>query len=428
MNLPDSGTAQPDIHHGGSASAPKPSVAKHVVQADVNHFFSAPLYKKDKNRVARLAPAQSQSINTLRAPTCANPHSPRDGWELAMALLRLEYALTHPYPRSKLFTTITFVLIALVLPVLVIVNIITVGHELVPSLRPDFQQNDTVPSWWVTTPLAPILRRKAPLCQPKDFGRGDTFRLSPSLFEYKVLSSWRTDTNITSGDEGRVEYRGGSFNQCYVYSIRFDLDIIESTQTLTVAIVCPVSPVVAFLETRIVFAIEVSKDIVGQYYGYGIDVIGLVGEESWDYRRIVFAMMDVISTDSLSILDRNRVDWLSLSTRAAVNEENPVFSTTNIMAKNGTGYMTGNNTMGEAEVYRATITNLMRVVQHAVQLDLSNPGSDNIFTNSSAINSTFSANPPPAGIDPNTWVDKNSFRYGWVTAPHSTFAGMLRAG
>ncbi|KDN49737.1 hypothetical protein RSAG8_01802, partial [Rhizoctonia solani AG-8 WAC10335] len=340
----------------------------------------------------------------------------------------LQYNLTHPYPRNKLFTTITFVLIALVLPVLVIVNIITVGHELVPSLRQDFQQNDTVPSWWVTTPLAPLLRRKAPRCQPKDFGRGDTFRVSPSLFEYKVLSSWRTNSTVTSEDEGRVEYRGGSFNQCLVYSIRFDLSVIESTQTLTVVIECPDFPVRAFLETRVVFATEVSKDIVGQYYGYDVDILDLVDGESRDYRRLVFAILDVMSTDSLSILDGNRLSWLSLSTRAAVNDQGVFFITTNIMAKNGTGYMFDNGTLGDAEVYRATITNLMHVVQHAVQLDLGNPGSDNIFTNASAINSTFSANPPAAGFTSENWVNKNSFRYGTVEAPYSTFAGMLRAG
>ncbi|KAH7339773.1 hypothetical protein B0J17DRAFT_716772 [Rhizoctonia solani] len=340
----------------------------------------------------------------------------------------LQYNLTHPYPRSKLFTTVTFILIALVLPVLVIVNIITVGHELVPSLRQDFQQNDTVPSWWVATPLAPLLRRKAPRCQPKDFGRGDTFRLSPSLFEYKVLSSWRTNTtNVASEDEGRVEYRGGSFNQCFVYSIRFDLSVIESTQTFTVGIMCPDFPVRAFLETRLVFATEVSKDIVGQYYGYGVDLLNFVDSESRDYHRLVFAILDVISTDSLSILDGNVLNWLSLSTRAAVDYPDMFFSVTNMMAKNGTIYMFNSNQLGEAEIYRATITNLMRAVQHAVELDLGNPSLDNIFTNSSAINNTFNANPPPAGIAVENWVDRNSFHYGRVNG-YPTFAGMLRAG
>ncbi|CAE6429436.1 unnamed protein product [Rhizoctonia solani] len=342
----------------------------------------------------------------------------------------LQYNLTHPYPRSRLFTTITFVLIALVLPVLVIVNIITVGHELVPSLRQDFQQNDTVPSWWATTPVAPLLRRKAPLCQPKDFGRGDTFRLSPSLFEYKVLSSWRTNaTNVTSEDEGRVEYRGGSFDQCIVYSIRFDLNVIESTQTLTVGIMCPDFPVRAFLETRIVFATEVSKDVVGQYYGYGLDPLSIVDGESHDYHRLVFDILDVMSTDSVSILDWTRVNWLSFSTRANVDPDSTIsFPTTYIMARNGTGSMFSNNTLGEAEVYRRTIVNLMRAVQHAVELDLGNPSSNNIFMHPLAMNHTFDANLPPSGVAPETWVDRNSFHYGLVEKPYLTFAAMLRAG
>ncbi|CAE6416632.1 unnamed protein product [Rhizoctonia solani] len=341
----------------------------------------------------------------------------------------LQYNLTHPYPRSKLFTTITFVLIALALPVLIIVNIFTVGHELVPSLREDFRQNDTAPSWWATTPLAPLLRRKAPPCQPKDFGKGDTFRLSPSLFEYKVLSSWRTTADsATFKDEGRVEYRGGSFNECYVYNIRFDLSVIELTQTLIVGIMCPTYPVLAFLETRLVFATEVSKDIVGQYYGYGVNVAALVDRESHDYRRVVFDLLDVISTDSLSILDGSHINWLSLSARADVQSTEAFFTTTNMVAKNGTSFMNDNNTMGDAEVYRATISNLMRAVQYAIEVDLGNPSLDNIFTNSSAINSTFSPNPPPTGVAPGDWVGRNSFRFGFVEKPYSTFAEMLRAG
>ncbi|CEL60747.1 hypothetical protein RSOLAG1IB_03986 [Rhizoctonia solani AG-1 IB] len=341
----------------------------------------------------------------------------------------LQYNLTHPYPRNKLFTTITFVLIALALPVLVIVNIVTVGQELVPSLQEDFRQNNTAPLWWATTPLAPLLRRKAPPCQPKDFGKGDTFRLSPSLFEYKVMSSWRTNaTNLKSEDQGRVEYRGGSFNECVVYSVRFDLSVADLTQTLTVGIMCPTYPVIAFLETRLIFATEVSKDIVGQYYGYDIDLFALVDGESHDYRRVVFAILDVISTDSLSILDGGRIEWLSLSARGRVDRPDVMFATTNMVAKNGTSTMTDDNNMGDAEVYRATISNLMRAVQYAVELDLGNPSPDNIFTNSSAINSTLSPNSPPTGVSPETWVQKNSFRYGYVENPYSTFAEMLQAG
>ncbi|CAE6438547.1 unnamed protein product, partial [Rhizoctonia solani] len=456
-------------------------------------------------------------------------------WTAGLAMQFLQYNLTHPYPKNKLFTAVTFVLIALTLPILIILNIITVGHELVPALQQDFQQNDTIPLLWTTTLLAPLLRRKAPLCQPKDFGRGDTFRLSPSLFEYKVLSSWRTSSTLKSKDEGRVEYRGGSFDQCYVYSIRFDLSVIESTQTLTVVVSCPDFPVRAFMESRIIFALDDSKDIVGQYYGgdldildlvdgdsrdyrrlvfaimdvmstdslsildgsrhnwlslstlakvdvqepsfstailvaknestqtltvvvscpdfpvrafmesriifalddskdivgqyYGgdLDILDLVDGDSRDYRRLVFAIMDVMSTDSLSILDGSRHNWLSLSTLAKVDVQEPSFSTAILVAKNGTSHMLDNE-LGDAEVYRPTIVNLMRTVQHAVQLDLGNPGPANIFTNASAINSTFSANPPFAGFDLKRWVNRNSFQYGKVEAPYLTFAEMLRAG
>ncbi|CUA66688.1 hypothetical protein RSOLAG22IIIB_00132 [Rhizoctonia solani] len=344
----------------------------------------------------------------------------------------LSYNLTHPYPRNLDFTIATVVAVLLVLPVLVVVNIITVGYELVPSLQPDFEPNVTVKSWWTTTPLAPLLRRgfKATRCQPKDFGRGDAFRLSPSLFEYKVLSSWPSNRTLTSSNGGRVEYRGGSFKECCVTSVRFDLNVLEATQTLTASVDCPGYPAKATLETSVVFATEISKDFVGQYYGSDIDIFDFVEANSTDYRRLVFAVLDVISTDSQSILDGGRINWLSLSTLADLRSGEPLFNATTTVARNGTSSMFEDNDMGDVEVYRPTIVNLIWAVHDAIQLDLGNTGSHDIFTNASAINSTFSANPPFRGFNSSNlvWVNKNSFWYGDIQPPYLTFAEMLRAG
>ncbi|KAF8608666.1 hypothetical protein BDV93DRAFT_551489 [Ceratobasidium sp. AG-I] len=342
----------------------------------------------------------------------------------------LEYNLSHPYPKSGLFTTITLVLIALVTPVLVLVNIVVVGYELVPALRPDFQANDTVPGWWNSPRLPPLLRRSAPLCEPKDIGRGDNFRLSSSLFEYRVLSSWKSERRAPE-DEGRVEYRGGSFNECFVYSMRFDYSLLEYTQTVTVGIYCPTPPVNTFLETTLVFADEISKDIVGQYYGYNIDLFSIIDEDSHDYRKAVFAVLDVISTDSLMIMGGQYLSApvLALSTRASNITNGPSFDVTFITYLNGTMHSSSDNSLGDAEIYRASIANLMVAVNHAVLLDLGNAGPGDIFLNQSAVNSTFVPNLAPVPLDPNEWVrDSNSFYYGAVIPPYQTWAEMLRAG
>ncbi|KAF8756973.1 hypothetical protein RHS01_03730 [Rhizoctonia solani] len=255
----------------------------------------------------------------------------------------LQYNLTHPYPRSKLFTTITLVLVTLVLPVLVIVNIATVGQELFPSEEISAKRHG--------------------------------FSVVGNHSSVTTLPA----TKLKSEDEGRIEYRGGSFGACFVYDIRFDLSFIESTQSLT---------------TRVVFATEHSKDVIGQFYGYDVHLIDFVDEDSRDYRRVVFDVLDVISTDSLSILDGAITQWLSLSARASVSNE----------------------------------LNFISTDMHAVELDLGNPSSENIFTNSSAVNSTFSPNLPPTGIAPRDWVGRNSFRHDRVEEPYFTFAQMLRAG
>jgi hypothetical protein len=114
--------------------------------------------------------------------------------------------------------------------------VITVGYELVPSLQPEFEPNSTALSLSHSARLPQFLRRSVPLCESHDIGKGDSFRLTPSLFEYKVLSSWRTNSNRTRPeDEGRVEYKGGSFHKCSVYEILFDHSTTHRTQTITVS-------------------------------------------------------------------------------------------------------------------------------------------------------------------------------------------------
>ncbi|KAG8680655.1 hypothetical protein FRC08_016123, partial [Ceratobasidium sp. 394] len=342
----------------------------------------------------------------------------------------LEYPLSHPYPRERTFTVVTIVLILLLLPVLVLVNVVTTGYELVPALRPEFQANDTVPDWWKSPRLPRLLRRKAPLCEPKDFGRGDIIRLTPSLFEYRILSAWRNTTIRDPEDESRVEYRGASFSQCYVYAARFDYNMMDWTQTVTVAIRCPEAPIVAFMETSVTFANDITKDLVGQYYGYNTNFFSFVNQTSRDYRKAVFAVLDVISTDSLMIMGGQYLSSPALTLSARVNE-NYTFVSTEITYLNGTFASSLDDSMGPAAIYRDSVYNLVAAVVNAVYLDLGSPGPSpsNIFRNQSAVNSTFSPNLAPIPINPDMWVrNTNSFYYGKVVEPYQTWAQMLLAG
>ncbi|QRV94083.1 transmembrane protein [Ceratobasidium sp. AG-Ba] len=349
----------------------------------------------------------------------------------------LEYPLSHPYPRERTFTIVTVVLIILVLPVLVLVNIVTAGYELVPALRPEFQANDTVPGWWNSPRLPSLLRRGAPDCEPKDFGRGDLIRLTPSLFEYKVLSAWRNLTARDPNDESRVEYRGESFNQCDLYYARFDFDVLEWTQTVTVAVNCS-GPVNAFLETSITFANDITKDVIGQYYGYNTNLFKFLDINSRDYRKAVFAILDVISTDSLMIMGGQHLAAPVLTLSARINNYYRIEST-DIRYLNGTYESTSLDSMGSASIYRSSVYNLFSAVVNAVYIDLNGPGPylrtdsgmqpNNIFRDPSAVNNTFLPNQAPASINPDSWIgDTTSFYYGRVVAPYQSWAEMLIAG
>lgn len=82
-----------------------------------------------------------------------------------------------------------------------------------------------------------LLGLDSPPCESKDIGRGDTFRVSASLFDYTVMSTWNS-TNTTSASQvqaqQRMEYTGESFANCSANTVEFDYSLVEETQTITV--------------------------------------------------------------------------------------------------------------------------------------------------------------------------------------------------
>lgn len=188
------------------------------------------------------------------------------------------------------------------------------------------------------------------------------------------------------------------------------------------------------METRVVFADEFSKDHIGHYYGQRRDFLEFVNETSRDYRRAVFGVFDMIATDSIAVLLGRHlgVDMLSLSALATIDNSSMSGLSFDVVYVT---YVNGTRTspdigFGGLELYRPTISNIMRAVQHAVLLDLGNTDQDNIFLNSSAVNSTFDPNRAPGTIPPGSWVGSgwSTYYYGDIVPPYQTWAEMLRAG
>ncbi|KAG8722354.1 hypothetical protein FRC08_003305 [Ceratobasidium sp. 394] len=276
----------------------------------------------------------------------------------------IQYPLTHPYPKKPLFEILTIIFILIVLPASVFINIVVSGYELVPVLRPNIGPNDTVPEWWNKAHVPRLLRREPPPCEPKDFGRGDVIHLTPSLFGYKVLSAWRNPTARDSHDDTRIIYKGASFKDCYAYETRFDFSLIDYTQTVTSAVYCPETPANMYMETSVTFANEITKDFVGQYYGFGTDVFDFVQETSRNYRKAVFAVLDVISTDSLMIMGHQHLSSPILSLSTILNITTREFRSTSITYANGTlGVYC--DSMGLASIYKDTVYNLATAVTNA---------------------------------------------------------------
>ncbi|KAG8713807.1 hypothetical protein FRC11_010913 [Ceratobasidium sp. 423] len=256
------------------------------------------------------------------------------------------------------------------------------------------------------------------------------------------MSTWNTSEGTKAAgvqEQKRVEYRGQSFANCFVNTTRFDYSLVELTQTVNVGVICPgydKYPIEVSMESTITFGWVLSKDFIGQYYGAGLDLLNLTETNRSDYRKVVLAALEVISTDALTIMRKSR-DHLSnaiLSTSiffdvdpAAVSPDPTVSTLAYVNGRLPDPYP------DEANIYYDTIVNLATVVIHAVNLDLGNHAPPNIFLNASLLSTAILPNlaPNDTGVHVNAsdWAEgSQTFYYGTLTPPYRTWAESLLDG
>ncbi|KAJ1300018.1 hypothetical protein OPQ81_011852 [Rhizoctonia solani] len=347
----------------------------------------------------------------------------------------LEYSLSHPHPKGHLFLLATLVIFILTLPVLILVNFVTQGSELVPSLQSHYQPNETLlDGWWGTGRLPTFFRPKPPRCQPKDIGRGDTFRLTSSLFDYTVMSTLN-NTQVTGTEvqeQIRPEYKGQNFSGCYVNNHRFEYNLFDKSQSVTVGVLCPGFPepsVEVSMQTTIKFSWELAKDFIGQYYGPGLDLLNINNTNPSDYRRVVLAVLQVISTDSLTIISKPLLSNPAGSITMNFDVD-PTTFVWNDTASTLT-YVNGSQPdpyPAEGTIYRNTIANLLTVAVDAVYIDLGSHRLGNVFRNATRFKTRISPNLPPPGINSSDWAEgSQTFHYGRLSG-YQTWADTLLHG
>ncbi|KAF8597940.1 hypothetical protein BDV93DRAFT_547657 [Ceratobasidium sp. AG-I] len=355
------------------------------------------------------------------------------------SLAELECANGHRHPQNGRFIAGTTAGLVIVLPFLIIINIVTLGYELVPSFQPNFNENNTFPAWWGTTPLPKLLNIETPPCEPQSLGRGDTFRVTASLFDYTIMSAWNTSKDTSASrvhNQQRIMYQGESFANCSANTAQFDHNLVEDTHTITVGVTCqgtPEYPVYLAMETKMVFAWLLSKDFVGQYYGPGVNLLDVSDTDSNNYRTLAFAVLEAISTDSLTIMRGNHLSnpALSISSFYNISFDNGIINTTpvsnSLMYANGT--YASPTWPAEATIYEVSIYNLVNVAVHTVNLDLGSAGPESIYRNREALNKTIGPNLAPVGTAPANWAQESlSFYYGRIPRPYQTWAQAIRAG
>ncbi|KAH7320434.1 hypothetical protein B0J17DRAFT_294185 [Rhizoctonia solani] len=350
----------------------------------------------------------------------------------------LEYNLTHPHPRNRIFLLATTFLFLLVLLALVLLNLVTLGLELVPSIQTNYQSNHTfLDDWWGTRHLPRVLRRKSPPCQPRDIGRGDTLRLSASLFDYTVVNTWNTSEGTgASGvpEQKRVEYRGESFDNCYVNSALYEYSMVHQTHSLEVGVECPGSPdypIYVSMRTKMTFAWILERDFVAQYAGSVEGAFNFTQTaNSFDCRNLVIQTLQTISTDMIVIVSRQHLSNPILGVAMAfyLDPVTDQLETYDFLLMYGN--MTRPDTFPEeVRMYEPSFTNLARAVIDAVNLDLGDQRLPNIYTNATRLREAISPNLPPNGISSADWAEGSQRGiYGNITPPYRTGAEMLLHG
>lgn len=200
-----------------------------------------------------------------------------------------------------------------------------------------------------------------------------------------------------------------------------------------VGVICPGTPeypVYVSMETKMVFAWLLSKDFVGQYYGPGLNLLNVNDVDPNDYRKLAFAALEAVSTDSLTIMRGQHLSnpVLSITSFASVGFVDGHIDTTPV--SNLLTYLNGteNSWPPEAGIYEVSIFNLMNIAAHTVNLDLGSAGPESIYLNPATLNKTIGENLAPLGIPPASWAQNSlSFYYGRITPPFETWAQMLRA-
>ncbi|CAE6409098.1 unnamed protein product [Rhizoctonia solani] len=351
-------------------------------------------------------------------------------------LLSLEYKLSHPYPRGLWFLIATVVIFSVTLPLLVVINLATLGSEQVLTLQKEFQPNETLlAGWWGTGRLPSQFRPRAPECQLRDVGRGDTFRLTSSLFDYTVKSIiTKPEHPGAQPEQIRLEYRGQNFSSCYVNGARYDFGGIDKTQSVTIHTFCPGFPyrlpVNVSMQTTVTFSDDLTIDFVGQYYGPGLDMLSFNDSNHLDYRVALLAALQGISTDSLTIMHSPHLSNPVGSIRIAFQVDATTGAWENTTST--LTYLNGSHVdeyPAEAKIYAPSIANLVTVVIDAVGFDLGSNMFPNVFRNTTYMSTAIGPNFAPEGINSTDWAGgSRTFYYGALPPEYQTWADALRHG
>ncbi|KAG8682728.1 hypothetical protein FRC08_014762 [Ceratobasidium sp. 394] len=161
--------------------------------------------------------------------------------------------------------------------------------------------------------------------------------------------------------------------------------------------------------------------------------MGITDADPTDYRKLVMAVLEVISTDSLTIIGGQHIPGSRVLSLSIVLTADPNTGATTPSGADSITYVNGEHGpwTDAANVYVFSIWNLINAVNDAVSLDLGNNRYPNLYTNFSVLSNAINPNLPPEGITSGNWsntTDSQSFYYGRIPSPYQTWAQALLAG
>ncbi|KAF8905705.1 hypothetical protein CPB85DRAFT_909723 [Mucidula mucida] len=319
-----------------------------------------------------------------------------------LPMISFEYPITRPLNEHWHYANHALLAFGLVnFALFITLNSYLVGYDVVSVNKADYNASDNLP--WLAS-----LQSKDYSCQPHTFQLGDVFRTNVSAFSYDIYNI-RTHEEATTG----FQYANSYLKSCDVTQTAIQVSPGDRAITVSAAVYCP-EPLNFEATTSWTYSNHFSiGSITADLFGNNtipralLNAMNAFADEA--YEGIYFGLYH--TSDSVGTVDQpirtvfvEALPTCDTTTSSSCTPVRPHVAWTFIEAIGQTDLQIVGNTTTKTLIDMQTLYNLLEVFYHAVRIDLGRWSRDNIFTNTTAFNTSVTPY-VPAGRNDSIYFD-----------------------